>query len=62
MIYLDSLWVIAGVAGNVEHKPIRAELGGQLARCVAGVVLVALQTVLNLVRAQLKYVQVKTNL
>ena len=52
--------MIAGVPRDVEHKPIWTELGGQLARCVAGVVLVALQTVLNLVRAQLKYVQVKT--
>ena len=52
--------MIAGVARNVKHKPIWTELGGQLARCIAGVVLVALQTVLNLVRAQLKYVQVKT--
>ena len=54
MIYLDSLWVIAGVAGNVEHKPVRAELGGQLARGVAGVVFVALQAVLHLVGPQLK--------
>ena len=54
MLYLDSLWMIAGVAGNVEDKSIRAELGGQLARRVAGVVLVALQAVLHFVGSQLK--------
>ena len=53
-MYLDSLWMIAGVAGNVEDKPVRAELGGQLARGVAGVVLVALQAVLHLVGPQLE--------
>ena len=54
MLYLDSLWMIAGVAGNVEDKPVRAELGGQLPRRVARVVLVALQAVLHLVGSQLK--------
>ena len=46
--------MIAGVARNVEDKPVRAELGGQLARGVAGVIFVALQTVLYLVGSQLK--------
>ena len=46
--------MIAGVARDVEHEPVGTELGGQLARGVAGVVLVALQAVLHLVRPQLK--------
>ena len=54
VLYLDSLWMIAGVARNVEDKSVRTELGGQLARGVAGVILVALQAVLHLVGSQLK--------
>ena len=54
MLYLDSLWMIAGVARDVEHEPVGTELGGQLARGVAGVILVALQAVLHLVGSQLK--------
>ena len=54
VLYLDSLWMIAGVARNVEDKSVRTELGGELARGVAGVILVALQAVLHLVGSQLK--------
>ncbi len=48
--------MVAGIPWNVEHKPVWAELGSQLARGVAGVVLVTLQAVLNLVRSQLEFI------
>ena len=47
--------MVAGVAGDVKHEAVRAELGGQLARGVAGIIFVALQAVLNLVRPQLEF-------
>ena len=52
--------MIAGVARNVEDEPVRTELGSELARGVAGVIFVALNTVLHLVRPQLKYFNVLT--
>ena len=47
--------MVAGVAGDVKHEAVWTELGGQLARGIAGIIFVALQAVLNLVRPQLKF-------
>ena len=52
--YLNPLWMIAGVARNVEHKPVRTKLRGQLPRSVTRVILVTLKAVLDFVWSQLK--------